>query len=181
MVISPILRGLFGLAWDDAAHTLSVTPHLPATWDHAVVRRIPFGDHTLDLTFSREGRELLVQSTDTSVRLVSAAPEAQVRDGVLHIPLPAIEAALTEDLPAPAAETHQLKVLADDASDHSLALKLAAPGGSTQMLSIRENLRLPHLAAHDAQLGDIANGLRTLTVQFPAAPDYVEKTVTLSW
>ncbi|HEY6447614.1 MAG TPA: hypothetical protein VIY53_14225 [Acidobacteriaceae bacterium] len=181
MVISPILRGLFGLSWDDPAHTLSVTPHLPATWDRAVVRRIPFGGHTLDLTFRREGRELLVQSSDTSLRLVSAAPGAVVGDGALHIPLPAVEAAIAAELPAPGAETHQLKVVSDDATNHSLALKLAAPGGSTQVLSIRENLILPHLAAHDAQLGDVANGLRTLTVQFPAAPGFVEKTVTLSW
>jgi glycogen debranching enzyme len=181
MVVSPILRGLFGLAWDDATHTLTVTPHLPATWDRATIRRLPFGRSTLDLAFRREGRELLVQSSGASVHLASAAPGAAVRDGVLRIPLPAVEAAITEELPAPGAETHQLKVLADDTTDRSLTLKLAAPGGSTQTLSVRENLAVPHLAAHDAQLSGPVDGLRTLTVQFPAAPGYVEKTVTLSW
>jgi glycogen debranching enzyme len=181
MVVSPVLRGLFGLEWDDAAHTLSVTPHLPATWDRAAIRRVPFGGRTLDLSFRREGRDLLVQASDASVHLASESPGATVKDGVLRIPLSAIEAAITEELPAPGAETHQLKVLADDATDRSLTLKLAAPGGTTQTLSIRENSALPHLAAHDAQLGDPANGLRTLTVQFPAALGYTEKTVTLSW
>jgi glycogen debranching enzyme len=181
MVISPILRGLFGLAWDGSARTLSVTPHLPATWDRATIRRLPFGDRTLDVKFRREGRELLVQASGASVHLASAAPGATVRDGVLRIPLPAVEVAIAEELPAPGSETHQLKVLADEATDRSLALKLAAPGGTTQTLSIRENLALPHLATHDAQLGDAVNGLRTLTVQFPAASGYVEKTVTLSW
>ncbi|MGC2636566.1 MAG: hypothetical protein WA294_05270 [Acidobacteriaceae bacterium] len=181
MVISPILRGLFGLAWDAAAHTLSVTPHLPATWDHATVRRVPLGDRTLDITFRREGRELLVQSSDTSLRLVSAAPGALVRDGVLHIPLPSVEAAIAEELPAPGAETNELKVLADDATDHSLTLKLAAPGGSTQSLSIRENLATPYLATRDARLGDSVNGLCPLTIQFPAGAGYVGKTVTLTW
>jgi glycogen debranching enzyme len=181
MVISPILRGLFGLTWDATAHTLSVTPHLPATWDHATVRRLPFGGRTLDLTFRRESRDLLVQASDKSVHLVSAAPGATVHDGILRIPLPAVEAAISEDLPAPGAQTHQLKVLADDATDRSLTLRLAAPGGTTQTLSIRENLPLPRLATQDAQLSDALNGLRTLTVQFPVAPGYVEKTVTLSW
>lgn len=181
MVVSPILRGLFGLAWDEAAHTLSVTPHLPATWDHATIRRIPMGDRTLDLTFRREGRELLVQSSDASIHLTSAAPGAVVRDHFLRIPLPPVEAAITETLPAPGAETHQLKVLADDSTARSLVLKLAAPGGTTQTLSLRENLALPHLVTHDAQLSDPVNGLRTLTVPFPAGSGYVEKTVTLSW
>jgi glycogen debranching enzyme len=181
MVLSPVLRGLFGLAWDDAGHALSVTPHLPATWDRATIHRIPFGRGTLDLTFRREGRVLLVQSSDASVHLVSAAPEAVVRDGVLRIPLPDVEAAIAAELPEPGAATHQLKVLADDTAGHSLTLKLAAPGGTSQTLSVRENLPLPHLATHDAQLGDPVNGIRSLTVQFPAAPGYAEKTVTLSW
>jgi glycogen debranching enzyme len=181
MVISPVLRGLFGLDWDEGAHTLSVNPHLPATWDRAAIHRIPFGDGTLDLTFRRERRELLVGASDPSVHLVSSAPGALVKDGVLRIPLPDVEAAIAEELPEAGAETHQLKVLADDIAGHSLTLKLAAPGGTTQTISIRENLALPHLAAHDAQLGDAMNGLRTLTVPFPAAAGYVEKTVTLSW
>jgi hypothetical protein len=181
MVISPILRGLFGLEWDDAAHTLTVTPHLPATWDHAVVRHLPFGGRFVNLTLRREGRDLLVRVSDPAVHLVSRAPGASVKEGILHIPLPPVEASLDEDLPEPAAETHQLKVLADDTADRSLTLKLAAPGGSRQTLSIRENWVLPNLAAGNAELGAPVGGLRALTVQFPAASGYVEKTVTLTW
>jgi glycogen debranching enzyme len=181
MVISPILRGLFGLAWDDASDTLTVTPNLPATWDRAAIRRIPFGTRTVDLTFRREGRELLVQASDPAVHLASHAPGAAVKEGVLHIPLPPVEAYLAEELPQPGAETRQMKVVADEAADRSLTLKLAAPGGSTQTLSVRENSALPHLAARDAELGAPVDGLRTLSVQFPAASGYVEKTVTLTW
>ncbi len=32
MVISPILRGMFGLKTDVQAHTISLTPHVPANW-----------------------------------------------------------------------------------------------------------------------------------------------------
>ena len=181
MVVSPVLRGLFGLAWNESAHTLSVTPHLPATWDHANIRRLPFGDRMVDLSFRREGRELLVSANDGSLRLVSAAPGAVFKGGALRIPLPDIEAATTEQLPEPGSETHQLKVLADSIGDRSLTLKLAAPAGSTQKLSIRENLSQPRLEARDAQLGEAVNGLRTLAVQFPAGSGYVEKTVTLTW
>ena len=181
MVISPVLRGLFGLSWDAGNHTLSVAPHLPAAWDHATIRRVPFGDRTLDLSFLRKGGEMLVQSNDPIVRLTSAAPGASDRNGALHIPLPAVEAGINEELPEPGAATHQIKVLAENYTGRSLALKLSAPGGSTQTLFVRENIESPHLEAHEAQLGAAASGLRKLTVEFPAGPAYVEKSVTLTW
>jgi glycogen debranching enzyme len=181
MVISPILRGLFGLGWDEATRTLTVTPHLPATWDRAVIRRLPFGDRTVDLTFRRDGRELLVQASDAAVHLASHAPGAAAKEGILRIPLPAVEAAISEELPEPGDETHQLKVLADDDGDRSLTLKLSAPGGSTQTLSIRENVTLPRLTAQGAQLGEPVSGLRALTVAFPPGAGYVDTTVTLTW
>ena len=33
MVITPLLRGLFGLDWHAANYTLRIAPHLPAGWD----------------------------------------------------------------------------------------------------------------------------------------------------
>ncbi len=52
MVISPVLRGLFGLEWDAAGNKLTVTPSLPADWDRATLRHVPLaggecrcGDH----------------------------------------------------------------------------------------------------------------------------------------
>jgi len=43
MVISPILRGLFGLEWDAAANKLTITPNLPAQWDKAALHHVPLG------------------------------------------------------------------------------------------------------------------------------------------
>jgi glycogen debranching enzyme len=62
MVISPVVRGLFGLAWDLPKNTLSVTPHLPADWQDATVRNIPFGRSRVDLKFLRAGSELVVEA-----------------------------------------------------------------------------------------------------------------------
>ena len=41
MVISPVLRGLFGLEWDAAANKLTITPSLPAQWDKAALHHVP--------------------------------------------------------------------------------------------------------------------------------------------
>ncbi|MFP5229870.1 MAG: amylo-alpha-1,6-glucosidase [Acidobacteriota bacterium] len=181
MVISPILRGLFGIEWNEPANTLTVTPHLPAAWNDATIRRVPCGTRTLDLTFQRRGKELLVQSSDPSVHLASHAPGAEVQKGQIHIPLPLVEIGIDAHLPELGAETHQMKVLSETADAHSLTLHLSAPDDSEQTLTVRANVALPKLAVAGAQLGDVQNGLRPLHVRFPAGTGYVDQTVTLAW
>ncbi len=181
MVISPILRGMFGLEWDAAGRTLTVTPHLPADWNQAAIHRLPFGEGNIDLTFRRERGELLVQASDPTVHLASRSAGARVKNGALDIPLPAVEAAIPASLPAFGSETQQMKVLAEEHHEHSLVLRLSAPGGTTQTLTVRENISLPRLSTQGAQLGEPEAGLRSLTVEFPQAAGYTEKTVTLTW
>ena len=62
MVISPVVRGLFGLAWDAAENKLTVTPRLPPEWDKATLYHVPLGSGTVDLTLSRSGKMLLVRA-----------------------------------------------------------------------------------------------------------------------
>ena len=181
MVVSPVLRGMFGLEWDTDANTLTVTPHLPAAWDQAAIRRLPFGTRTLDLTLRREGSQLVLQSSDPSVHLASRTPGAHPTGGSLSIPLPPIEAAINEHLPEYGAETQQMKVLSENYSSHSLTLQLAAPGGSTQTLLIRENEPQRNLACNQADLGTPTRGLRPLTIHFPEADGYTGKRVTVTW
>jgi glycogen debranching enzyme len=182
MVISPVLRGLFGLEWDALSNTLTVTPHLPADWTETTIRRVPFGDRSVDLTFRRRGRELVVEASGgAKLRLTSHAKMARMDNGRLHIPLPAVEAAIAEALPEFGTATHQMKVLAEEYGTHSLTLRLAAPNGSMQKLVLRENIPVHGLATRDAQLGTPVGGMRALEVKFPEGTGYVEKTVTLTW
>jgi len=181
MVISPVLRGLFGLEWNEGGDTLTITPHLPAEWTQASIQRLPFGTGTVDLTLQREGRELVVKANDPGLHLASRAPGAAEKDGVLRIPLPAVEAGIVEHLPESGAETHQMKVLAQSYGERSLLLRLSAPGGTTQMLTVRENRPAGKLSTSEGDLGVAENGLRTLRVHFATGEDYVDKTVTLRW
>ena len=181
MVISPILRGLFGLEWNASAGTLAVTPHLPAAWDHAAIQRLPFRDGTLDLNFRREKGELVVRASDSSVQLTSMAHGAMYKEGALHIPLPAVEIGIDQHLPEFGAETQMMKVLAEHYDGRSLTLRLSAPGASMQKLEVRENVPHIQLATKDGDLGPIESGLRSMTVRFPDGAGYVDKTVTLSW
>ncbi len=187
MVISPVLRGMFGLAWDAATHTLTVTPHLPADWNAAKLRRVPLGSDHLDLTFTRHQGELQVElSGDAAktVHLTSSVPGASTKAGVLHIPLSPVEASMKSELPEFGAETRQMKVLDEQSLPHELKLTLAAQGSSQHTFLLREND--PNIKIHtgDAEIGHEQNNMSPVSVVFPAAngeDGYVTKTVTFTW
>jgi glycogen debranching enzyme len=183
MVISPVVRGLFGLAWDVPGNTLTVTPHMPADWQDATVRNIPFGNTRLDLKFSRAGSELLVEAmrAPVGIQLASQTPGARVQATMLHIPLPEVEIALKSQLPEFGAETRQLKVLDQNISARHYTLTLSGIGGASYQLLLRENAANLVIHADGATLGALNHGLRPVTVEFPNGPGYVTKTITFSW
>ncbi len=188
MVISPILRGMFGIEWDAPHRTLTVTPHLPANWKTAMVQRVPFGDSQLDLSFKREGHTLFVTASgpaSAGVHLASHAAGAVAEGGALRIPLPSLEVYVTQELPEFGAGTHQLKVLNEQHETHSITLLLAAPPATKQSLSLHTNAPELHPQTDDAELTPIVDGTGMLTVAFPASPadpdGYVRKTITVRW
>jgi glycogen debranching enzyme len=65
MVITPILRGMFGISIDAQTKTITVNPQLPAGWDHAAVMNLPVPDGPTSLTFDREGPNLDVSLGST--------------------------------------------------------------------------------------------------------------------
>jgi glycogen debranching enzyme len=183
MIISPVVRGLFGLSWNEPSHTLSVTPHLPAEWQGATVHNVPFGNQSLDLNFQRSSSELVVEAvhSPTGLVLASQTPGARVQANMLHIPLPAVEVAMKSELPEFGAETRQLKVLDQKATAHSSTLTLSGFGGKTYELLLRENVANLNVHAEGATLGASDHGVRSVSVDFPAVSRYVTKTVIFSW
>ena len=53
MVITPTLRGLFGIDIDAQTKTITVNPHLPASWDHAEVMNLSLERETTAIYFTR--------------------------------------------------------------------------------------------------------------------------------
>jgi glycogen debranching enzyme len=62
MVITPTLKGLFGLAVDAEKKTITVNPQLPASWDHAEILNLQLPGGTASLYFTRKGDVLEVSS-----------------------------------------------------------------------------------------------------------------------
>jgi len=182
MVISPLLRGLFGLDWDAANHTLRLSPHLPADWDHAALHHVKLGDLSIDLDYTRQGSRLIVRAStgkpevlclvnqDTPGKpCVQAAAAVQT----LAIPLPPVEIAIPARLPEEGSTTHQLKVLAEDFAEHKAIFQFAAPGGSEYTLPVR--LNKPGIAAS----GELRDG--KLHLLFPQGAGYQTTNVTFTW
>lgn len=193
MVISPIVRGLFGLEWDVEKHSLSITPSLPPMWDTATLSNIPFGDQHVDLSITRDRDALLVHATGpaaTSLLLQSRTPGSEFSKGQLRIPLPPVEVGSDANLPEPGAVTTQMKVLDQQVTAHGLTLRLAAAAGSKQSIFLRINsVKLrgnkSTLQSSGVAIPDKAAALQTLHIDFPndATNDnaYVEQDVSFHW
>ncbi len=183
MVISPVVRGLFGLGWNLPQNTLTVTPHLPADWQSATIHDLPFGKAHLGLRFTRSATEMTVEALNApaAITLVSGAAGAHADGTTLHVPLPDVEISLPDQEPRFGDTTHALKVLDQQCRAHSCSLTLAGMGGSTYNLCLRENAAGLNVSAAGAMLGDLKNGLRTVTVAFPPATGYENKKVEFSW
>jgi glycogen debranching enzyme len=192
MVISPVVRGLFGLEWDVEKNELSITPSLPAMWDKARLLNVPFGNQRVDLSISRAGDSLLVEASGpaaANLHLSSRTPGMKFSSGELRIPLPAVEAGIETCLPEAGAVTGGMKVLDQQATPNSLILRLAAAPGSHQTIFLRinsEKLRGAHSSLHASgvEIPENADALKKLQVDFStdsANGAYVEKEVSFHW
>jgi len=184
MVVSPLLRGMFGLQWDADAKTLYVTPHLPATWDHATLRHVALGASSFDLQFKRHAGEMDVAARGDlqGVHLASKVPGAEVGQGgsSLRIPLPGVEVELPSTLPEPGSRTAMPKVLSETYSGNSLRLLLEGQGGSALSMPLRRNGVQGKLTVQGCVLKTGPAG-ESLVVQFPTGAGYQRQQVTLAW
>jgi hypothetical protein len=184
MVLTPALRGLFGLDWDAAHHTLRVAPNLPAGWDRASLHNVPVGDARLDIEVSRKADKLVVQARTTSQEVVCLVPKTAPRDQpcsepakperMILLPLPAVEVAIPDKLPLPGASTSQIKVVGEQRSDRRLNLDFEAPAGSIIELPVRLNSSTVRLSG-----GELLDS--KLRLRFPEGSSYQRVSVVFTW
>jgi hypothetical protein len=66
MVVSPLLRGMFGLSTDAKAATLTFAPHLPADWNSLGIGNLRVGQNKLELTFTRTAEGIFLEAGRTA-------------------------------------------------------------------------------------------------------------------
>jgi glycogen debranching enzyme len=172
MVLTPLLRGMFGIDVDALSHTVSVTPRLPADWDHASVHRLRVGDSLVDLMYRRERGVMVL-----SLKQISG-PVVKLKDAKgpeVRVPLPAVEVAIPHGLPTRGSRTAQMKVLETTAEAHSLKLELEGTAGTETTLMLHHNEPVQVHAEGAALDGD------ALHVRFATGNGYQTQVVTLHW
>jgi hypothetical protein len=181
MVIAPMLRGLFGVTCDVPGKTIYVSPHLPAEWDHAVLRNVAFGSTFIDLDFRRAAGKLEIRADSKAAADLclagsfdSACKPTNSAVHTLSIDLPAVEIGIPTRLPQQGSETTQLKVLDEQILQSKAIFQFEAEAQSEYDLSVRLNRQ--GVTVHD---GSVANG--KLHLSFPPGSGYQVETVTFTW
>ena len=189
MLISPTVRGLFGLNPDALNHRLTVAPQLPADWGLATLRNVAVGNTTYNITMHREGAELSVEavSTEPTVLCLDAHQEATPcaerasLQHALRLPLPPVEVSVyNEPETRQGDESHAMHILDQQADAHSLRLTLEAPAGSEHTLKLRYNLPAGTSAPAMQIVGGAIHG-DLLQIHAPAGTGYQTVAVSLQW
>jgi hypothetical protein len=184
MVLTPALRGLFGLDWNAPHRVLRVAPNLPADWGRARLHNVPLGDSRLEVEFTRDADRLVVRARTASPEVLCLVSHPAARDqpcrepaSALHelvLQLPAVEIAIPNGLPLPGSRTSQLKVVGERRADKYFETDFEAPGGTEYDLPVR--LNRPNVRASGAEL----SGSR-LHLRVPAGIGYQRTSVRFSW
>jgi hypothetical protein len=175
MVVTPALRGLFGLETDALRHIVHLHPQLPATWDSAALRNVAMGASRFDLTFRKEGGKLLIDASSEAPQLLclTSDPECVATTGLTHnleIALPAFEVELPHGLPSPGSSTAFARIV----SQSEAGFEIEGLGGSLAEVDVRFG-RAPRQIA-----GATLNGAK-LSVRLPPGDGYRRATVSFTF
>lgn len=187
MVLSPAIRGLFGIDVDAPHRTLHLQPHLPATWDSAEIRNVRVGDDLYKITLKRDRTHLLatVQSAHPTVLCINTSTEVcndhPATSRTITLPLPPVEVSLPEQqLPEVGSPTTQSRVIDESYQPDHLLLTLEGLAGTTVDLFLRKNAPTPS----SKHTGNIKiEGAETigdkLRVTFPQGSGFVSQQVRI--
>jgi hypothetical protein len=175
MVLTPALRGLFGLDTDALRHILRVHPQLPAAWETASLKNVPVGAATFDLQFRKHGDRLLIgaSSVDPQSLCLTAGADCvptTARTHQIELSLPPFEVDPPHALPPAGSPTVFAKIL----SKSENGFEIEGLGGSAVALNVR--FVRPPVRVSGASLDD---GI--LTVRFPAGEGYQRTTVRFTY
>lgn len=158
MVISPVLRGMFGLHFDAQAHTLTFAPHVPANWMNFSINRVAAGTDTVDLQFSRTADSMTITAERKGGAEIKMnfLPAVGPRTKVLSITLNG------------RALTFRLEAHAND--QHLIVAANLTTGTNTLKIRLRDDFAVTY-AGHLPALGSMSQGLRVVSETWSALRD----------
>ncbi|HVZ82264.1 MAG TPA: hypothetical protein VG893_01220 [Terracidiphilus sp.] len=211
MVVTPVLRGLFGISIDAATKTITVNPHLPASWNgqRAEVHHLQVPGGSLDLFFDmNDGGNMRVSLAPAKaggwkLRTDIAGSKAEKgRTDSLVVPLPPLGLTALAQPPAPGARTSIARIVNEEWQSKSVTLQIEGAAGSTaDFLVSQREWKTPRIEvsgglssnAEDGQPGVRPTSLEIgdpvsappygsdLQIHFPPGTGFRTLTVTLTW
>jgi len=150
MVISPILRGLFGLQTDAEKHQISFAPHVPSDWKSFTIRNVRVGGVGVDFQYRKtaDSLELETKRTGTGDCWVEFSPAFSLRTQVVGVEM--------NGRPLPFK-------LQPNNNDQHLSVRFPVYGGPNNfVIRVKNNFGLA-LSNELPALGSASRGLRVLS------------------
>lgn len=181
MVISPLVRGLFGITWDAPAHKIAINPRLPAHWTSASLHNLPFEGKQIDVSMNRQegawGIQVSAKQAMNFCLTTDINSSCQPTNSRLHTlrveGLP-VELSLPVNIPEEGARSSQVKVVGEEYGAREAAISLSAPAGTSLYLPVR----FTHPGTTVEGASDVS---RNLEVSFPAGEGWTTKRMVFRW
>jgi glycogen debranching enzyme len=150
MVVSPLLRGMLGLATDAKSGTVTFAPHAPAGWTRFTIRNVRAGAAQADLTYSKGAGviTLEVSCAGTAVCPVEFEPSLSLSAEVLGAEMNGKPVAF--------------HAAANEADQHAMVRIEARGKSNTVRIRVRNDFRLSYDSSLP-RLGSRSEGLRLLS------------------
>jgi hypothetical protein len=156
MVISPLLRGLFGLQTDAAEHKVIFAPHVPADWTSFAVRGVRAGDATLDFVYHKTLAEMDLQVDSSGAATLEFSPAVSLRAKIIGVEFNGSRV--------------QFQIMKSDVDQH-VAVRVSVPSGkSTIRIRLQNDFGISY-ANSLPPLGSRSIGLRLVSDSWSPSGD----------
>jgi glycogen debranching enzyme len=166
MVVSPLLRGMFGLSTDAKAATLTFGPHLPADWNSLGIDNLRVGENKLQLHFTKTAEGILLEAgrtAGTGECIIEFQPSVSLRATVQKAEL--------NGKPLP------FRVEANDEDQHVFVRFPVSAAQTSLRIMISNDFAVSATAALPP-LGSVSTGLRILSETWSASRDQLTLNVS---
>jgi len=158
MVVSPMLRGMFGLETDAATGTLKFAPHVPADWTSFAIRNVPVGAAKMDLRYTKDlgGITLDAKATGDAARTIEFQPAVSLRAKVLGAEFNG--------------HAVPFKVQANDVDQHVLVRIAVTDAANSLRIRMQDEFGFSY-AGQLPEIGATSQGLRVVSETWKPARD----------
>src|ERR1700682_3233694 len=159
MVVSPLLRGMFGLSSDAKAATLTFAPHLPADWNSLGIKNLRIGENKLQLNFTKTAEGIFLEAernAGTGESTIEFHPSISLRATVQKAEL--------NGKPLP------FRVEANDEDQHVLVKFPVGEGQKFLRIFVTNDFAVTPMTALPA-LGRVSTGVRILSETWSSSHD----------